>query len=171
MRKYLCVVALVCAVAIPSTAQMKIGYINSEALMQQLTEAQDAQKQLDGITSDWQTELTKMQTDLQHKFEDYDKKKLIMSDKRRADVEKELQDLEKKMVDYRTAKFGASGELFQKQSELMKPIQDKLFKAVKDIADDGGYDYVFDKSSSTLLLYSNDKNDLTAKVLAKLQQK
>ncbi len=171
MRKYLCVVALVCAVAIPSTAQMKIGYINSEALMQQLTEAQDAQKQLDGITSDWQTELTKMQTDLQHKFEDYDKKKLIMSDKRRADVEKELQDLEKKMVDYRTAKFGASGELFQKQSELMKPIQDKIFKAVKDIADDGGYDYVFDKSSSTLLLYSNDKNDLTAKVLAKLQQK
>ena len=171
MRKYLCVVALVCAVAIPSTAQMKIGYINSEALMQQLTEAQDAQKKLDGITSDWQTELTKMQTDLQHKFEDYDKKKLIMSDKRRADVEKELQDLEKKMVDYRTAKFGASGELFQKQSELMKPIQDKIFKAVKDIADDGGYDYVFDKSSSTLLLYSNDKNDLTAKVLAKLQQK
>ena len=139
--------------------------------MQQLTEAQDAQKQLDGITSDWQTELTKMQTDLQHKFEDYDKKKLIMSDKRRADVEKELQDLEKKMVDYRTAKFGANGELFQKQSELMKPIQDKIFKAVKDIADDGGYDYVFDKSSSTLLLYSNDKNDLTAKVLAKLQQK
>jgi outer membrane protein len=171
MRKYLCVVALVCAVAIPSAAQMKIGYINAEALMQQLTEAQDAQKQLDGITSDWQTELTKMQTDLQHKFEDYDKKKLIMSDKRRADVEKELQDLEKKMVDYRTAKFGASGELFQKQNELMKPIQDKIFKAVKDIADDGGYDYVFDKSSSTLLLYSNDKNDLTAKVLAKLQQK
>ena len=171
MRKFLCATFfLVCAGA-PLSAQMKIGYVNSDAIMQQLPEAQDAQKQLDGITTDWQAELSKMQTDLQHRFEDYDKKKLIMSDKKRADTEKELQDLEKKMVDFRTAKFGTNGELFQKQNELMKPIQDKVFKAVKDIADEGGYDYVFDKSSSTLLMYSNDKNDLTSKVLAKLQQK
>ena len=158
---------LACAVS----AQMKIGYINSEAIMQQLPEAQDAQKQLDALTADWQTELTKMQTDLQHKFEDYDKKKLIMSDKRRMDAEKELQDLDKKMVDFRTAKFGTSGELFTKQNELMKPVQDKVFKAVKDVADEGGYDYVFDKSSTTLLMYAHEKNDLTAKVLSKLQQK
>jgi outer membrane protein len=162
---------LLIAFVIPSSAQMKIGYINSEAIMQQLPEAQDAQKQLDAISTDWQTELTKMQADLQHRFEDYDKKKLVMSDKRRAEIEKELQDLERKMVDYRTAKFGANGELFSKQNELMKPVQDKLFKAVKDIADEGGYDYVFDKSSTTLLMYSNEKNDLTSKVLAKLQQK
>jgi outer membrane protein len=165
------VMLLLIAFVIPSSAQMKIGYINSEAIMQQLPEAQDAQKQLDALSTDWQTELTKMQTDLQHRFEDYDKKKLVMSDKRRAEIEKELQDLEKKMVDYRTAKFGANGELFSKQNELMKPVQDKLFKAVKDIADEGGYDYVFDKSSTTLLMYSNEKNDLTSKVLAKLQQK
>lgn len=171
MKKFSCVMLLLIAFVIPSSAQMKIGYINSEAIMQQLSEAQDAQKQLDAISTDWQTELTKMQTDLQHRFEDYDKKKLVMSDKRRAEIEKELQDLEKKMVDYRTAKFGANGELFSKQNELMKPVQDKLFKAVKDIADEGGYDYVFDKSSTTLLMYSNEKNDLTSKVLAKLQQK
>lgn len=171
MRKILCAALLSIAAAIPAAAQMKIGYLNSEAIMQQLPEAQDAQKQLDGITADWQTELTKMQTDLQHKFEEYDKKKLIMSDKRRSEVEKELQDMDRKMVDYRTAKFGTSGELFAKQNELMKPIQDKVFKAVKDVADEGGYDYVFDKSSTTLLMYSNEKNDLTAKVLAKLQQK
>jgi outer membrane protein len=171
MRKILCAALLSIAAVIPATAQMKIGYLNSEAIMQQLPEAQDAQKQLDGITADWQTELTKMQSDLQHKFEEYDKKKLIMSDKRRSEVEKELQDMDRKMVEYRTAKFGTSGELFAKQNELMKPIQDKVFKAVKDVADEGGYDYVFDKSSTTLLMYSNEKNDLTAKVLAKLQQK
>ncbi len=171
MKKFSCLILLLVAAAIPSSAQMKIGYINSEAIMQQLPEAQDAQKQLDAISTDWQSDLTKMQTDLQHRFEDYDKKKLVMSDKKRADVEKELQDLERKMVDYRTAKFGANGELFTKQNELMKPVQDKLFKAVKDVADEGGYDYVFDKSSTTLLMYSNEKNDLTSKVLAKLQQK
>ena len=100
MKKFSCVILLLVASAIPSSAQMKIGYINSEAIMQQLPEAQDAQKQLDAISTDWQGELTKMQTDLQHRFEDYDKKKLVMSDKRRAEVEKDLQDLERKMVDY-----------------------------------------------------------------------
>jgi outer membrane protein len=171
MRKILCAAVLLIAAAMPASAQMKIGYINSEAIMQQLPEAQDVQKQLDGVTVDWQGELTKMQSELQRKFEDYDKKKLIMSDKRRAEAEKELQDMDKKMVDFRTAKFGTNGELFTKQNELMKPIQDKVFKAVKDVADEGGYDYVFDKSSTTLLMYAHEKNDLTAKVLAKLQQK
>lgn len=171
MKKILYAVLLLLVAALPASAQMKIGYINSEAVMQQLPEAQDAQKQLDGITTDWQAELTKMQSELQRKFEDYDKKKLIMSDKRRAEAEKELQDLDKKMVDFRTAKFGTSGELFTKQNELMKPIQDKIFKTVKDVADEGGYDYVFDKSSSTLLMYASEKNDLTSKVIAKLSQK
>jgi Outer membrane protein len=171
MKKLAFVILLLMTATIPSSAQMKIGYVNSEAIMQQLPEAQDVQKQLDGISTDWQNELTKMQTDLQHKFEDYDKKKLIMSDKRRSEVEKELQDLDKKMVDFRTSKFGTNGELFAKQNELMKPIQDKIFKAVKDVADEGGYDYIFDKNSSTLLMYSNEKNDLTSKILAKLQQK
>ncbi len=153
------------------SAQTKIGYINSQVIMEQLPEAQDAQKQLDGLTSEWQNELAKMQSDIQIKFEEYDKRKLIMSDKRRAEVERELQDLDKKLVDYRQQKFGTNGELFTKQNELMKPIQEKIFKAVKDVADSEGYDYVVDRSSSTLLLYANNKHDLTQKVLEKLQQK
>lgn len=153
------------------SAQTKIGYINSQVIMEQLPEAQDAQKQLDGLTSEWQNELAKMQSDIQIKFEECDKRKLIMSDKRRAEVERELQDLDKKLVDYRQQKFGTNGELFTKQNELMKPIQEKIFKAVKDVADSEGYDYVVDRSSSTLLLYANNKHDLTQKVLEKLQQK
>jgi outer membrane protein len=160
-----------CSIPQLASAQMKIGYINSDAIMQQLPEAQDAQKQLDGIVAEWKSDLSKMQSDLQKKFDDYDKEKLIMSDEKRAETEKELQDMDKAMVDYRTKKFGENGELFEKQNELMKPIQDKIFKAVKDVADEEGYDYVFDKSSSTLLMYANEKNDLTSKVLAKLTQK
>jgi outer membrane protein len=169
VRTLVIVSALV--LATPLHAQSKIGYINSETILAALPEAQDAQKQLDALTTAWQADLTKMQGDLQKKFEDYDKKKLIMSDKRRADAEKELQDLDKKMVDFRTAKFGSSGELFTKQNDLMKPVQDKIFKAVKDVADEEGYDYVFDKTSTTLLLYANTKHDLTSKIISKLTQK
>ncbi|MFA6542454.1 MAG: OmpH family outer membrane protein [Bacteroidota bacterium] len=169
--KFKFVLLLLIAAGISVQAQTKMAYINSSTIMDQLPEAQDAQKQLDALTADWQGELTKMGNEIRQKMDDYDSRKLIMSDKRRAEVEKELQDLDKKLVDYRNQKFGTGGEMFSKQNELMKPIQEKIFKAVKDVADEEGYDYVVDRSSSTLLLYASSKNDLTQKVLAKLQQK
>lgn len=154
-----------------SAAQTKIAFINSATVMEQLPEAQDAQKQIDALAQQWQTELTQKATEMQKKMDDYDKRKLIMSDKRRAEVEKELQQLDKEIVDLRNQKFGTNGEMFTKQNELMKPIQEKIFKAVKDVADEESYDYVVDRSSSTLLLFANAKHDLTQKVIAKLAQK
>lgn len=170
MKKILFSVCLV-VIAVSADAQSKIAYINSQTIMEQLPEAQDAQKQLDAVTQEWQSEMNRMALEIKRKVEDYDKRKLILTDKRRAEIEKELQELDAKMIEFRNQKFGTNGELFTKQGELMKPIQEKLFKAVKDVADAEGYDYVVDRSSSTLLLYANASHDLTQKVLAKIQQK
>ena len=156
--------------AIPSflLGQAKIGFVSTDAIMKQLPDAQDAQKQLDQLVVDWQGELNKMQQEWQKKFDDYDKRKLIMTEQRRADAEKEMRDLDTKIADYRSKKFGQSGDLFAKQNELMKPVQDRVFKAIQDLAVEEGYDYVFDKSGEILLMYANTKYDLTPKVLAKL---
>jgi len=148
--------------------QAKIGYVDSKTIMDRLPEAQDAQKQLDGYVAQWQGEITKMQNDWQKKFEEYDKKKLIMSDQTKAEFERDLMQLEKRVTEYRNQKFGPNGEMFQKQRELLKPVHDRIFKAIQDVAQEDGYDYVFDKSGDILLLYTNDKYDLTAKVLEKL---
>ena len=138
--------------------------------MDKLSEAQDAQHSIDNLVSDWQAELAKMQNAWQKKYEEYDKKKLILTEQLRADAEKELQDLDKKIADYRNKKFGQNGELFQKQNELMKPIQNKIFKVLKDIALEDNWDYIFDKGSDTLLMYSNDKYDLTDKVIERMSK-
>jgi outer membrane protein len=110
-----------------------------------------------------------MQADWKKKFEDYDKKKLILTDQARADQEKDLRSLDQAVQDYRNRKFGQNGELFQKQNEVMKPIQNKIFQVLEDIAKEDGYDYVFDKSGQILLLYASDKNDLTTKVIQRMQ--
>ena len=150
------------------TAQAKIGWVNSAAIIEKLPEAQDAQRQIDNLVADWQSELAKMQNEWQKKYEEYDKKKLILTDQLRAESEKELQELDKKIADYRNRKFGQNGELFNKQNELMKPVQNKIFKIIQDIAKEEDYDYVFDKSGDILLMYSNDKYDLTDKVYQRL---
>lgn len=167
--KTILVAALVATAWTVAPAQTKVGYINSEAIMQALPEASDAQKTIDGLTAQWESELQKMQADWKKKYDEYDKKKLILTEQVRADQEKELRDLDQTITDYRNKKFGPNGELFQKQNELMKPIQNKIFKVLEDIAKEDGYDYVFDKSGEILLLYTNDKYDLTQRVLAKMQ--
>jgi outer membrane protein len=166
--KYI-VVALLLAAAMQAPAQSKIGYINSEAIMQTLPEAVDAQKTLDQLVSQWEGELQKMQADWKRKFDDYDKRKLILTDQARADAERELRELDQSISDYRNKKFGQNGELFQKQNEVMKPIQNKIFKVLEDIGKEDGYDYIFDKSGEILLLYANEKNDLTQKVIQRMQ--
>jgi outer membrane protein len=150
--------------------QVKIGHVSSEAILKELPDAQDAQRQLDALVVEWQNELQKMQQEWQRKFDEYDKRKLIMTEQRRADTERELQALDRRIAEFRNQKFGQNGDLFNKQNELMKPVQDRVFKAIQEVAQEEGYDYVFDKSGEILMMYANEKNDLTAKVLAKLQR-
>lgn len=151
-----------------SIAQTKVGWINSAAIMDKYPEARDAQSQIDNLVTDWQNELAKMQNEWQRKYEEYNKQKLILTDEQRAARESELQELDKRIAEYRQKKFGQSGELFTKQNDLMKPIQNKIFKILEEVAKEEGYDYIFDKSGDILLMYTNDKYDLTMKVLQRL---
>jgi outer membrane protein len=163
------VVLLLGLVAVLAQAQSKIGHINSEAIMTTLPEAIDAQKSLDVLVGQWEAELQKMQAEWKKKFDDFDKKKLILTDQARADQEKELRTLDQGIAEYRNKKFGQNGELFQKQNEVMKPIQNKIFKVLEEIAKDEGYDYIFDKSGEILLLFANEKRDLTQQVIQRMQ--
>ncbi len=168
MRHLLVLVALL-GVLSAGDAQTKIAHINSEAVMQALPEAADAQKSLDALVAQWEGELQKMQADWKRRFDEYDKRKLILTDQARADQERELRELDQRIVDYRNKKFGQNGELFQKQNEVMKPLQNKMFKVLEEIAKDEGYDYIFDRSGEVLLLFANDKLDLTDKVIARMK--
>lgn len=168
MKKLIIILALI-LLNIPAFAQAKIGFINSEAIMKELPEAQDAQRKLDNLVQEWQAELRRLEAEWKQKYDAYERDKLIMSDKTRAEREKELVDLENRIMQYREQKFGQNGELFQKQEEFMKPIQNKIFNALEKIAKEEGYDFVFDKSGEILLLYANEKYDLTNKVLQALK--
>ena len=169
MKRIAAVVLLLALTVAVAPAQMKIGFVNSEAIMQTLPEAIDAQKTMDAQVAAWESDLQKMQAEWKKKFDDYDRRKLILTEQVRADQERELRQLDQNITDFRNKKFGQNGELFQKQNDVMKPIQNKLFKIVDEVAKEDGFDYVFDRSGDTLVLYANDKYDLTQKVLLRMQ--
>jgi len=152
-------------------SQTKVGYIDSKKIVDNMQEAKDAKARLDNLVSDWQTELTNLQDSLKKMKDDFDKKKLILTDQVKIQKEKEISDLDNFITQYRTKKFGEGGDYFLKQTELMKPVYDRIFKAIEIVAKKDDYDYVFDRSSDLMLLFVNEKYDLTAKVLRVIEGK
>ena len=110
-----------------------------------------------------------MQNDWKAKYEDYENRKLIMTNETRARVEGELSKLEQKINEYKQKKFGPKGEYFLKQEELFKPIHNRIFNVIKEIADKENYDFIFDRSGDVMFIYAKDKYDLTQTVIEKLK--
>ncbi len=152
-----------------SIAQLKIGYVNSDSIIKSLPDAQDAQKKIDAQIQEWNEEIQKIERELDTKRKDFDKRKLVMSDNKKIVVEKELEKLEADLVKYRDEKFGYKGELYSQQEELMKPIQNKIFTAIEEVADDEELDFIFDKSGQIMFLFAKEEYDVTPLVLKKLQ--
>lgn len=169
--KKLIIISFLLVISSISFAQLKIGYIDSDAVMDNLPDVQDSRKKLDALIQEWQTELNKLENEWKAKYDDYEKRKLIMTDQTRAETEAALVKLETEIAQYREKKFGTNGELFQKQDELMKPVQNKIFTALKEIAEAEDYDYVFDRSGDIMILFAKEKYDLTAQLLEKLKLK
>ncbi|CUU08171.1 periplasmic chaperone for outer membrane proteins Skp [Candidatus Thermokryptus mobilis] len=168
MKRFLLLFVLV--LSLPLFSQVKVGYVDSETIMKQLPEAQEAQRKIDALVQQWQDELQRMKDEWKSKYDEYERRKLILTDEARAQMERELSELDRKIAEFQMQKFGPDGELYRKQDELIKPVQSKIFNAIKEVALEEGFDFVFDKSGEILLLYANEKYDLTQKVLNKLLQ-
>lgn len=154
-----------------SIAQTKVGYIDSKRIIESMQESVDAKQRLENLVSQWQGELKTLQDSLKSMKDDYDKKKLILTEQLRQQKETEIKDMETSVGNFRVQKFGEGGEYFTKQTEFMKPVYDRIFKAIETVAKEEKYDYVFDRSSDILLLYVNENHDLTAKVSRAMEGK
>ena len=133
--------------SVVSFGQLKIGYVDSETIMNQLPDAADAQQRLDALIAEWQEELRNMENEWQTK----------------------LVALENKISNYRQQKFGPTGELFEKQTELMEPVQNKVFNVIQEVAEEEELDFVFDRSGDIIFLYAKPEYDITPLVLEKLE--
>ncbi len=169
MKKFFIAVSILLFASSSLFAQLKIGYVDSDTVMEQLPDAQDAQRKIDALIQEWQDELSGIEKEWKDLYDDYEQRKLIMSDQRRVEVENELIDLENRISDYRQQKFGVNGELFNKQEELMTPVQNRVFNAIQTVSEENDLDFVFDRSGDIIFLYAKDEYDITNLVLEQLK--
>ena len=163
--------ALIAFVSSPTLAQQtRVAYIDASKLLKRMPEATDAQLRLDQLSATWKKEADDMQNEINRKQSEYDRRKLIMTDAERTAAEVDLQNVRKRLDDYRHQKYDeTTGELWVQYSQLMKPAYDRLENAIKEAALEGNFDYVMDRSSKDVaVLYANSKYDLTIPVARKL---
>jgi len=145
-------------------AQSKIGYINTNQLMEQLPEMKTLQTQMQAYQKTFSDQLATMSTELQSKGQDYEAKRSTMTDASRTATESELQDMQTRITTFRD---NAQKQIEAKSNELLKPLTDKVRTAIQAVAAVKGYNYVLD-SSQIELIVSPTGDDLMAPVKAKL---
>ncbi|HLP15201.1 MAG TPA: OmpH family outer membrane protein [Bacteroidota bacterium] len=159
-----------CSFSQQASAQQKIGYVNSEKVLNELPEAKTAQSKLEGVVKGWQDELDKMSKALQAKYEDYQKQQSMMNDQTKQTKQKELVEEEQKINQYKQEKFGNQGELAVQREKMMKPIQEKVFMAIERVAKEQKLAFVLDKATDVPVLYADPQFDYTYKVIDNLKR-
>lgn len=157
----------VCGGVISSHAQ-KFGYIDSEYILRHMPEYAEAQKQLDALSEQWQQDIEGRQAEIEQLYKAYQSEQVLLTPEMRQKREQEIVEKEQSLRDFQRERFGFEGQLYEKRKELVKPIQDKIYKAVEEVAKDGLYAVIFDRTSELIMLYADERFDKSDDVLEML---
>ncbi|MBU0488326.1 MAG: OmpH family outer membrane protein [Bacteroidetes bacterium] len=146
----------------------KIGYVDTKYILENIPEYNAAQDQLDEQAIEWQKEIEAKFQEIDKLYKAFQAEHVLLPEDMKKKREEEIINKEKETKELQKKRFGSNGDLFTKRQELIKPVQDKVFAAINDIATKGNYQVIFDKSSDLIMLYTNPKLDLSDEVLAKL---
>lgn len=150
---------------------LKIGFVDSQIIIQQYPEAQEAQKKIQASIERWQTQLDTMIRAHQSRVEEYDKKKAMLNEAAKLAEEQKLLEQQQKILEFRNKKFGQGGELQELQERTMTPVRQKILKAIEVVAAEEGMSFIFDKGAEVpVLLHGDNKYDVTFKVLDRLKR-
>ena len=167
--KYLIVIISLALVSTTVEAQ-KYAFVDTDYILENLPEYKEAQRKLDELSERWYKEVEERQKNLQKKKDAYEAEKVLMPEEQRQQREKEIETLMQELIEFQKQKFGVKGELFLKRQELIEPIQDKIYNAIKDMAERGNYSFIFDSSAkNSNMLYADDKYDKSDLILRDLK--
>ncbi|WP_228530291.1 OmpH family outer membrane protein [Tamlana sp. I1] len=144
---------------------VRIGYIDTEYILENVPEYQEASIQLNQKAEKWKNEIHEKLAAINQKRKDLSTEKVLLTEELIHEREEDIDFEESEILDYQQKRFGPNGDLFIQKKQLMQPIQDQIFAAVQDIAEGKKYDFIFDKSSDATMLFSAKRYDLSEQIL------
>jgi len=151
-----------------AVAQQRIGYIDSESILQEVPEYANVQQKLDQLEKKWRAEIQDQKEQVQTLREEFRAWELLYTEEERRRKREEIDKAQKAVEQLRQRYFGPDGELYARQRELMRPIQERILSATEEVATQQGYDYIFDKGDRVLFMYARQEHNLNEDVLQEL---
>ncbi|HQW11945.1 MAG TPA: OmpH family outer membrane protein [Saprospiraceae bacterium] len=168
MKKLLLVLLVTTFGTITMYAQ-RVAVVEISRILDSMDDYKKAQTQLDEQSALWRQEINGELDKVKGMYNKYQAELPLMNDETKKKREDEISAKEKEVRDLQRERFGENGLLYKKQQDLVKPIQDKVYKAIDNYATERGYDIILDKSSATGILFVNSTIDKTDDVLKKLK--
>lgn len=172
LRSLLLTVVLVCCGALSTHAQIgggqKIAYVDSDYILNNIPEYADAQEELNALSTKWENEVKAIYNKVSEMYKKYQTEMVLLSEDQKRAREEEIVNKEREAKTLQEQYFGPEGQLYQKRTELVQPIQEKIYTALTELAQSKGYSFIFDLASGTSILYASEKVDVSDDVLDQL---
>ena len=166
-RKGFLLVAMAMLFAITTTAQ-RFALIDMEYILKNIPAYEMTNEQFSQLSKKWESEIETLQQEAQNMYKSYQSELVFLSTEMQSERQKAIIQKEQDAMELKRQYFGTEGELFQRRTNLMKPIQDEIYNAVKDVATDKGYQLVLDRASAMNIMFASPQIDISDEVLVKL---
>ena len=153
---------------ISMTYSQKYGYVDTQYILENVPEYADAQAELNKLSEQWMQEIEEKFMLVDKMQREFDSEAILLPEEIKKQRQQDIDNARSAAMELQKRRFGVGGDLFMKREELIKPIQDRIFTAIQEIAIEGSYAFIFDKAIQSNLLYADSKFDLSDKVLRKM---
>jgi Skp family chaperone for outer membrane proteins len=144
---------------------IKIGYIDTEYILENLPEYNQISKRLEEKAGDWKKEIEERSRKIDQKKESLKSERILLTSEMIEEIEEEILIDEEELSEYQQKIFGPRGDLIIQKQQLIQPIQDQIFNAIRELAKSRNYDFIFDKSADIVMLYSDKRYDVSDQIL------
>lgn len=167
MKRLVILFALILGVVGASHAQ-KFALIDMEYILKNISSYETAQEQLEVVSKKWQGEVEKQQQEVKKLYQSYQSDMAFLSAEQKTKRENAIVEKEKALQELNRKYFGPEGELFKQRQTLIKPIQDDIYNAVKELSEAKGYQLIIDRASAESVIFASPRIDISNEVLQKL---
>lgn len=145
-----------------------IAYVDSRLILDNIPDFHTAQEELNNLSLDWQEEIDLLKEDVEKLYRTYQAEQYLLPEDKKKNREELIIKKEKEVKTLTKKRFGPDGDLYKRQQELIEPIQDLIYTAIEEFANEAKYDIIFDKSADLIMLFSNSELDKTQQIIDKL---
>jgi outer membrane protein len=167
MKKLIFILAIMMAGALGCSAQ-KFALVDMEYILKNYPQYEMANEQLNQLSQRWQREVETKAAESEQLYKNFQAESVFLTDDQKKTREAEIVASEKAATELKYKYFGPEGELYKKRQTLMQPIQDEIYNAIKKLAEEKGYQCIFDRASSANIIFASPRIDVSNEVLAKL---